>query len=69
VDRAQNSDLSHFLGDSSQIEKLSKIKPPLIPIFFGLTYAVPVIQIFSFECFHFRWVGHNCWHHGSKQGK
>ena len=29
MDRAQNSDLGHVLGDWSQSEKLSEIKPPL----------------------------------------
>ena len=29
MDSAQDSDLAHFLGDLSQCEKLSEIKPPL----------------------------------------
>ena len=29
MDRFQDSDLAHFLGDWSQNEKLSEIKPPL----------------------------------------
>ena len=40
MDKAKNRDLARFLGDWSQIEELSEIKPPLTTI--GFTVSRPV---------------------------